>query len=87
MLSTSVLETLIESSQMLGASGYICKPSSYPERKILFKLLIHNWKGAGSAGFIVEEPNHLPLDSHLISQLVVATFAGIMFYINNAALV
>lgn len=63
MLSTSALDTLIESSQLLGASGYICKPSSYPELcKILSKLLVHNWKAAGSHDFIIDVRNR-PLTS------------------------
>lgn len=59
MLSTSSSEAMIESSQMLGASGYVCKPSSYPGLcKILSRLLNYDWKCAGGTEFIVDAPNH-----------------------------
>ena len=58
MLSTSASEAMIESSQILGASGYVCKPSSYPELcKILSRLLHYDWKCTDGNAFIVDAPN------------------------------
>ncbi|ACT93547.1 response regulator [Dyadobacter fermentans] len=59
MLSTAASKALIESSQMLGASAYICKPSTYPELcALLSRLLVYDWRCISCDEIVLESANH-----------------------------